>query len=128
MRAEYEPRHFAWKQEAAEWDDAAWARCSTPKEKADFSTDRFFDHYFLTDGKPDPSKTKEPLVVPGFRRYTGTDITYKAYRVSGLACWSEGDEDNRTFYTMIRLGTKRPRRLSPKISSGGGRSTAIGIL
>lgn len=103
MRAEYEPMYRAWKGEVSEWDarkkameDGAWAQCSTPLERAEHSLDRFISHYFLTNGEPDPSKTKKPIALPGFRNRSA--VHSWADRVPGLETRSGGEEPNRTLF------------------------------
>jgi len=101
MRADYEPIHRAWEEAAASWDaeqlakkDAAWARCSTPGERAELDLERFINHYFLTDGQPDPSKTEEPLALYGFQGRS--QLHSKSGKIHGLETCSGGDGDTRT--------------------------------
>ncbi len=91
----------AWTAEAAAWDaeqqerkDAAWEACTTPAERATKDLDRFLTHYFLTDGRPDPSKTPEPLALTGFEdRFALHD---KARKIPGLETCSGGEGKTRT--------------------------------
>lgn len=54
------------------------------------------NHYFLTDGKPDPSKTPEPLVLHGFHDQRSLHVL--AGDVPGLETCSGGDGMNRSLY------------------------------
>ena len=98
MRADYEPLYREWKLEASAWDarqkvidDAAWARYSSPSERALHNIDRFFAHYFFTDGKPDPSKTRDPVAIIGHGDpYMVSD---KAERIPGLEARRSGDRN-----------------------------------
>ncbi|RFU77115.1 hypothetical protein TARUN_5096 [Trichoderma arundinaceum] len=89
MCRDYEPLRQKWESDCAAWraakklrDDEAFENCKTPVEKANLDLDRFMDLYFLTDGKPDPNKTPEPLVLDGL------DQTWKmqhvVYKIPGL--------------------------------------------
>jgi hypothetical protein len=79
MRKDYEPAFRDWAARAAAWDaeqqrqkDAAWEKCVTPGERAAHDLDRFVAHYFLgADGRPDRSKTREPLALYGIWRPRG---------------------------------------------------------
>ena len=75
-------------------EDAAWARLSTPLWLAEYDLDQFLAYYFLTDGKPDPSKTTEPLALRGFRQRRTLHV--KAGSIPGLWTRSGGLEPNRT--------------------------------
>ncbi|KAK4234166.1 hypothetical protein C8A03DRAFT_18879 [Achaetomium macrosporum] len=120
MRRDYEPafrdwaaRAAAWEAEQQEWKDAAWEKCSTPAERATQDLDRFLSYYFLTDGRPDPSKTKEPLALYGFEdRFA---LHRKAERILGLETVSGGEGEMRT----ICIGWDRTAvwRLAQQIDS-----------
>ncbi|KAL7803344.1 hypothetical protein V8C44DRAFT_344411 [Trichoderma aethiopicum] len=75
LRADYAPLQQKWEADCAVWsaekkrrDDEAFAKCKTPVERANFDLRRFVDMYFLTDGKPDKSKTPEPMALSGLRQ------------------------------------------------------------
>ncbi|KAK7541237.1 uncharacterized protein J3D65DRAFT_272125 [Phyllosticta citribraziliensis] len=81
MCLEYESMYQAWKKQVRAWDeekrqreteakarekerqDAAFAQCKTPSEKASYDLQRFMDFYYLNEGKPDKSKTPAPMVL-----------------------------------------------------------------
>ncbi|GJC95918.1 AT hook motif family protein [Colletotrichum higginsianum] len=72
MRRDYEVMFHEWEDQARSWDaakerhgDEAFARCTTPGQKANCDMDRFLEYYFLTDGKPDATKTPRPLALRG---------------------------------------------------------------
>ncbi|KAK8189227.1 hypothetical protein IWZ00DRAFT_509745 [Phyllosticta capitalensis] len=101
MRRDYEPTYRKWKGEDSDWGkrkkqeaDEAFLRCETPGEKATHDLERFINYFFLTDGKPDKSKTPKPLALYGFRnRWPLHD---KAGRIPGLETRSGGrDEKDR---------------------------------
>ncbi|KAM0255374.1 hypothetical protein ACHAQJ_005816 [Trichoderma viride] len=77
MRRDYEPLYQKWESDCAAWSDAkkrredeAFERCKTPGEQAAFDLHRFMDRYYLTDGKPDQTKTPESLALHGFDHMT----------------------------------------------------------
>ncbi|KAK8209397.1 hypothetical protein IWZ01DRAFT_317521 [Phyllosticta capitalensis] len=81
MRREYEPMYQEWRRKRRAWEERkkqqeaeaaarqrkeheeAFARCKTLSEKASFDFSLFLEHYFLTDGKPNPAKAPEPMTV-----------------------------------------------------------------
>lgn len=70
MQREYQPLLKAWQVVASAWDAKqdqyeAFGRCETPGQQAKLDINLFLEHYFLTNGRPDPSKTPEPLALRG---------------------------------------------------------------
>ncbi|KAK1996557.1 hypothetical protein LX36DRAFT_637800 [Colletotrichum falcatum] len=67
MRSDYEVMSRRWEEDdACAWDkakkrraDEAFAKCTTPAEKASCDLDRFMDRYFLTEGKPAKDGTRQ---------------------------------------------------------------------
>ncbi|GJC80841.1 hypothetical protein ColLi_03679 [Colletotrichum liriopes] len=75
MRRDYKIMLRKWEADVRVWDaaekrrdDEAFAECTTPGQKANCDMKRFLHHYFLTDGKPDPTRTPKPLVLHGFTK------------------------------------------------------------
>jgi hypothetical protein len=95
LRREYEPLYQKWESDLAAWtaekerlDDEAFAKCETPNERACFDIRRFLDYYYLTDGKADPTKTPETLVLHSENRENRlSDLSWKTRDVPGLHCW-----------------------------------------
>ncbi|KAL6904292.1 hypothetical protein GGI43DRAFT_381975 [Trichoderma evansii] len=89
LRQEYEPLYQKWKSDFAIWsaekermDDEAFEKCETPSEQASFDVRRFLDRYYLTDGKPDRSKTPETLGLQVENRLN--DLTWRIHDIPGL--------------------------------------------
>ncbi|KAK1979715.1 hypothetical protein LZ30DRAFT_797150 [Colletotrichum cereale] len=79
MRNDYVVLFREW--EAAK-EDEAFAKCTTPVQKAACDLGRFMDHYFLTEGKPDRRKAPQPLALYGFTKHSALEAL--TYRVPGL--------------------------------------------
>ncbi|KAF4973833.1 hypothetical protein FZEAL_9212 [Fusarium zealandicum] len=109
MKRELEPLHQQYLIDAKAWSlkqkqkaDAAFAKCTTPGERASYNLNRFFDYYFLTNGEPDRGKTPEPLALHG---YSHTHhIHNMAERIPGLETKSGGSRNNR----VVCIGWNRP--------------------
>lgn len=93
LRLEYKPLYQKWESDFAVWsaekerlDDEAFEKCETPSEQVSFDTRRFLDRYYLTDGKPDQTKTPETLVLNSEGRLS--DLSWKARDIPGLHTWS----------------------------------------
>ncbi|KAK1241394.1 hypothetical protein MKX08_001368 [Trichoderma sp. CBMAI-0020] len=93
MRRDYEPLYRKWESDFAAWsaekerlDDEAFEKCETPNEQACFDVRRFLERYYLTDGKPDPTKTPETLVLHSECRLS--DLSWKTRDIPGLHTWS----------------------------------------
>jgi hypothetical protein len=69
-------------QEAIRLREEAWQKCTNPVERARYSLDRFMNHYFLTDGRPDTTKTTEPLALYGYPNRH--EISNRVQRIPGL--------------------------------------------
>lgn len=67
---------------------AVFKRCKTPASRAECDVDLFLEYYFLTDGQPDPSKTPEPLILPGIR---AASISFESRDIPGLSTCHGGD-------------------------------------
>lgn len=72
MREDYIPMHRQWQADVKTWEieqdrlrGEAFAKCTTPSEQAACDPQRFVDVYFLTDGRPDHTKTPKPIVLHG---------------------------------------------------------------
>jgi hypothetical protein len=90
MRRDFEPLYQKWESDYAAWsaakklrDDEAFEKCKTPGEHAASDLHRFMNRYYLTDGKPDQTKTPEPLVLHGFRDTTWR-LSTMAREIPGL--------------------------------------------
>ncbi|KAL7960328.1 hypothetical protein V8C34DRAFT_276861 [Trichoderma compactum] len=100
MRADYEPLQQKWEADWAAWsaekkrrEDEAFDKCKTPGERAACDINRFMDLYFLTDGKPDKTKTTMAMSLSGFGdRWT---LHGMAERIPGLHTCSGGRSPNR---------------------------------
>ncbi|SPN98448.1 uncharacterized protein DNG_01492 [Cephalotrichum gorgonifer] len=87
MRAEYEPIFRAWDAEQKAIEDVAWSKRETPTERAEMDPERFISYYFLgDDGKPDPSKTKEPIALSVTEPYSplGWELSREVTKIPGL--------------------------------------------
>ncbi|KAK8209417.1 hypothetical protein IWZ01DRAFT_483329 [Phyllosticta capitalensis] len=119
MRRDYEPTYRKWKGEDSAWGaskkqeaNEAFLRCETPGEKATHDLDKFIDYFFLTDEKPDKSKTPKPLALYGFRnRWV---LHEKAKHIPGLETYT-GGRDEKDKVTCIGWDSKEVRRLSDEI-------------
>jgi hypothetical protein len=70
------------KEEAIRVKEEAWQKCTTPGQRALHSLDRFMDYYFLTNGRPDRTKTTEPLALYGYT--SRHEMTNRAERIPRL--------------------------------------------
>ncbi|PNP46753.1 hypothetical protein TGAMA5MH_01704 [Trichoderma gamsii] len=93
LRREYEPLYRKWESDFAAWsaekerlDDENFDKCETPSEQAYFDIRRFLDRHYLTDGKPDRTKTPETLVLNTEGRLS--DLSWKTRHIPGLYSWS----------------------------------------
>ncbi|CAN8104815.1 unnamed protein product [Discula destructiva] len=98
MRAAYCKEAEAWKKAVQDWEtqwalkqDEAWARLETPSERASHDLTRFMEHYFLTNGVPDPAKKPEPLALYNFTEdQVIADLRQRAAKIPGLEVVSAG--------------------------------------
>ncbi|KAK8209412.1 hypothetical protein IWZ01DRAFT_317703 [Phyllosticta capitalensis] len=93
MRSDYEPLQQEWESDVKAWeakkkqhddemrerrkrlDEEDWNRCTTPQERANRDFDRFLRYHYLNeDGKPDPSKTTEVVVMSQSLVPLGVDL------------------------------------------------------
>jgi hypothetical protein len=81
------------KQEAIRVKEEAWQKCTTPGQRALHSLDRFMDHYFLINGRPDHKKTTEPLALYGYT--SRHEMTNRAERIPGLETTSAFHDSER---------------------------------
>ncbi|KAK8091802.1 hypothetical protein PG997_002163 [Apiospora hydei] len=103
MRADaaYVEKLRVWRAERDEWgaakkrkEDEKWAACSTPGEQASMNLDKFIALYFLdSQGKPDRTKTSEPMALHGFD--DRAELHERAKRVPGLETCSGGEYSAR---------------------------------
>lgn len=104
LKREYEKQLEEWQQTIENWDEIwrlrqeeEWAQLETPSDRALYNLDRFMDHYFLTDGQPDPAKKPEPIAL-----YNITDeqmmaaVHDRVMFVSGLEIAVGGQGPDRT--------------------------------
>ncbi|KAK1752203.1 hypothetical protein QBC47DRAFT_390000 [Echria macrotheca] len=102
MRKDYAKIRSAWLIKVSDWEaeqqrqqdkerrrkDEAWNNCKTPGARAAHDLDRFMEHYFLTNGEPDPSKTTEAIALHGFS--DRATLHERAGRIPGLETVSGG--------------------------------------
>lgn len=104
LRIDYERELAVWQEAVDNWEDnwkrrqdEEWAKLETPGERAAHDLDRFLEHYFSTDGQPDPDKKPEPLALDGITdAQLVADIHTKAATVPGLEIITCGQEADRT--------------------------------
>ncbi|KAK8248770.1 hypothetical protein IWZ00DRAFT_305927 [Phyllosticta capitalensis] len=65
MEKDYEPARQKWLTEFRPWDAKQKEQCVEPQQKADYDFDWFLEFYFMSEGKPDPTKTLEVLELSG---------------------------------------------------------------
>ncbi|KAH6886340.1 hypothetical protein B0T10DRAFT_461790 [Thelonectria olida] len=63
--------------------DDEFTTCKTPSQRASCDVDHFLEHYFLTNGQPDPNKTPEPLTLQ-LDLTSRIDVHLKAEKIPGL--------------------------------------------
>lgn len=104
LKVDFERELAAWQKAVENWDeqwkrrqDEEWAQLETPTDRAIHDLDRFMEHYFLTDGQPDPVKKSEPLALYGLTddQITG-ELYMRAALVPGLEISSGGHGVDRT--------------------------------
>lgn len=104
LRLDYEKEVEVWQKTVQNWgedfqrrQDEQWAQLETPSERAGYDLDRFMNHYFLTDGQPDPAKKPQPLALYGFvDQQTILEIQGRASLVPGLEVVSTGHGQDHT--------------------------------
>ncbi|KUI56513.1 hypothetical protein VP1G_03764 [Cytospora mali] len=104
LKHDYEKEVQAWEYLIANWEvelqrrqEEQWAQLETPSERAGYDLDRFMEHYFLTDGQPDPAKKPEPLALYGFTDdQVITELQVRAADVPGLEIAMGGQGPDRT--------------------------------
>ncbi|KAH0491178.1 hypothetical protein TgHK011_002620 [Trichoderma gracile] len=135
MRAEYAPLQRKWEADYAAWstekkrrEDDAFENCTTPGERAACDLKRFMDMYFLTNGKPDKSKTTTFLTlgdysdydalrgmarrIPGLEALTGPGELWVGWEGADFPadwedmsdCADEDDEDDADEYRIFKAG------------------------
>jgi thiamine phosphate synthase YjbQ (UPF0047 family) len=66
-------------------EDTAWRKLDDyPGQRANLDMDRFFNHYFLTDGKLDISKTPNPLRLDNITVENGKEVIRRTKALKGL--------------------------------------------
>lgn len=104
LRLDYNRELQAWHKVVDNWDqecrrrqEEAWAQLETPTERASHDLDRFMEHYFLTDGQPDPAKKPEPLALQGLTdAQVVSNIYVRAAVVPGLHIVNIGQDTDST--------------------------------
>ncbi|RTE72498.1 hypothetical protein BHE90_013096 [Fusarium euwallaceae] len=120
MELQLDPIHQQWVIDAEAWEAAKRQeeeealRNKTPGEKANIDVNWFMEYYFLTNGKPDPHKTPEPLALHGYSDL-GRNIGALVNRVPGLALARGGDQLKTTL--CIGWGHKAVQALAGKLSA-----------
>ncbi|KAL8784314.1 MAG: hypothetical protein Q9195_009093 [Heterodermia aff. obscurata] len=102
LRQLFEPkkREYEVKLEESRVSEAArvnreFAALNSPTAETEYSMDMFLKKYFLDEaGKPDKSKTPEPISLPGFIQRS--QMHAAAERVLGLETYSGGQGNDRT--------------------------------
>ncbi|POR36741.1 Uncharacterized protein TPAR_03019 [Tolypocladium paradoxum] len=102
MQREYKDLLSEWEKKVAAWEalkdnKAAFSKCETPVQRAICDPDLFLEHYFLTDGQPDHSKTPNtPMALVGCtNKY---DVLVKAQEIPGLFASIGGHGPQQTIY------------------------------
>ncbi|KAH6692222.1 hypothetical protein F5X68DRAFT_187925 [Plectosphaerella plurivora] len=92
MRQEREADACRWEEAKRAWHEEqkneAFRNARTATERATCDVSRFMNHYFFTDGNPDPSKTPEPLRLRSFVNHHAVHAA--AAKVPGLQTLSKG--------------------------------------
>ncbi|KAJ4386911.1 hypothetical protein N0V85_007927 [Neurospora sp. IMI 360204] len=99
LRRQFKDIYKQYKEAFRYWEQQTFARCATPTDEINCSLDLFMAKYFLkgTKGRPDPRKTRYPIILHKLNDYDGTRQVVKA--VPGLRshmmplwsviCWEE---------------------------------------
>lgn len=104
LKLEYSKKVEDWHKVVDTWDEdwtrqreEAWAQLETPAERAAHDLDRFMEHYFLTDGQPDPAKKPEPLALYGLvDSQVIANLCQRTALVPGLNIVQAGSADDPT--------------------------------
>lgn len=103
LKLEYVREMEIWQKTVDEWDnerktqqEEQWAQLETPTERAGHDLTRFLEHYYLTDGVPDPAKKPEPLALYNFtdEEVIG-ELRERAAQIPGLEIVSAGRGPDR---------------------------------
>lgn len=92
-----------WQKNFEKWNSARqnrreeqWAQLETPAERAGHDLTRFLEHYYLTDGVPDPAKKPEPLALYNFTdEQVIAELRERVAQVPGLEIVSAGRGPDR---------------------------------
>lgn len=104
LKRDYDREVQNWEHIMANWDvevqrrqEEDWAQLETPSQRAGYDLDRFMEHYFLTNGQPDPAKKPEPIALYGFSddQVIG-ELQVRATGVPGLEYAMGGEGLDRT--------------------------------
>lgn len=99
LRKQFKTIYKQYKEAYSYWEQQNFARCTTPTDEINCSLDLFMAKYFLKGpkGRPDPRKTRWPIILHKLNDYDGTRKVVKA--VPGLRshmmplwsviCWEE---------------------------------------
>ncbi|KAK6214047.1 hypothetical protein LQW54_004822 [Pestalotiopsis sp. IQ-011] len=85
-----------WNAERQAERDGPWTQRETPAEQAEEDLPRFMEHYSLTDGVPDPTKTPEILELRGYR--DRSKLQEVAKRAPGLEIVHHADPNLHIIY------------------------------
>lgn len=116
MKIEHARAVEEWKKAADNWDsvwkqrqEQEWAQLETPTERAGHDLTRFMEHYFLTEGVPDPAKKPEPLALFNFTdENVVAELCERAAQVPNLEVANAGTGPDRA----ICIGWDRASVLS----------------
>ncbi|EEU34561.1 uncharacterized protein NECHADRAFT_88869 [Fusarium vanettenii 77-13-4] len=120
MELELEPIHQQWVIDVEAWEatkrqeEEEALHNKSPGEKANIDVNWFMDYYFLTNGKPDRTKTSEPLALHGYSDL-GRNICALVDRVPGLAWARSGTRFETTL--CIGWGHKAVQALAEKLTA-----------
>lgn len=99
LRRQFKTIYKQYKEAFSYWEQQNFARCATPTDEINCSLNLFMAKYFLKGpkGRPDPRKTRWPIILHKLNDYDGTRKVVKA--VPGLRshmmplwsviCWEE---------------------------------------
>ncbi|KAK8162331.1 hypothetical protein BKA80DRAFT_272447 [Phyllosticta citrichinensis] len=132
MERDYE--QLRWDERKREKDFLEFSKCETPTERTKLDLERFINFYFLTKGKPNKTKTPEPLAMYGLRDLEVEELRKLAKKVPGLHTKGGNPGGNRTLYInpgVYRMGRCRGGLIGSRCAqaqNGGIRAAERGRL
>ena len=125
LRRSFEPIKHEYKTKKAAYDSAEsvkviqeFAALGSPSAEANYSIRMFMDKYFLDDhGKPDKSKTPDPLPLPGFSQRSQMHAAAEA--IPGLETQSGGGSHNDDRVIVVGWDRSAVWRVAGSIVSQG---------